>query len=141
MLSVIVAPISTSVTSVVLRIQLVNILFVPNEEMHLPQKTVYLSIMPRSTLPTPILVNRLATLLAGYDPAAVSYLINSFTFGFPVHFEGVRKASFAPNLLSAQLQPKVVTAKLNKELEVGRIAGPFDTPLFPISSFTLRCSP
>ena len=38
----------------------------------------------------------------------------------------------SPNLLSARQQPHVFDQKLAKELEAHRLAGPFDTPPFPV---------
>ena len=48
--------------------------------------------------------------------------------GFPIHFEGPRVSSVAPNLLSAQQSPHVVDQKLAKELAAHRLAGPLDSP-------------
>lgn len=59
-----------------------------------------------------------------------SILYNGFKFGFPIHFEGNRTSFFANNLVSAQQNPEIVTAKLYKELTAGRLAGPFNSPPF-----------
>ena len=53
-----------------------------------------------------------------------------FREGFPLHYEGIRVSSDATNLLSALDNPEVVDAKLNKECEGGRLAGPFHKPPF-----------
>ena len=82
-------------------------------------------------------MERLDFLLQGYAPALKQYLIDGFSFGFRIKFMGERRPFESPNLKSAQEQPHVVTAKLEKELEAGRIAGPFSSPPFP----NLRCSP
>ena len=50
--------------------------------------------------------------------------------GFPLHYEGIRVSSDATNLLSALDNPEVLDAKLNKECEAGRLAGPFHKPPF-----------
>ena len=42
-----------------------------------------------------------------------------------------------PNFKSAREEPHIVTAKLEKEFEVGRISRPFPSPPFP----NIRCSP
>lgn len=60
-----------------------------------------------------------------------------FTEGFSIHFDGDLPAVDSKNLVSAFQQPSVVEAKLKKEIEAGRIAGPFETP--PLSCF--RVSP
>ena len=70
-------------------------------------------------------------LLCGYDSALTSVLCAGFTFGFPLHFRGDRISFFATNLISAQQNPEIVSAKISKELAAGRLAGPFDTPPFP----------
>ena len=43
-------------------------------------------------------------------------LYNGFKFGFPLHFEGSRISIFGPNLVSAQRNPEIVSARLSKEL-------------------------
>lgn len=58
-----------------------------------------------------------------------------FTSGFPLHFDGPRCSQEAPNLLSAIQNPKVVSAKLSKELDAHRLAGPFSSPPFPYLSY------
>ena len=70
-------------------------------------------------------------LLCGYDSALTSILSFGFQFGFPLHFRGDRVSFFATNLISAQHNPEIVSAKISKELAAGRIAGPFDRPPFP----------
>ena len=64
-------------------------------------------------------------------------LISGFKFGFPLHFEGARVALEARNLKSAFEHRGVLRKKLHKELQLGRIAGPFTAP--PFKNF--RCSP
>ena len=59
-------------------------------------------------------------------------LESGFTSGFPLHFDGPRCSQEAPNLLSAIQNPEVVSAKLSKELDAHRLAGPFSSPPFPI---------
>ena len=95
------------------------------------------TLLPNQNLPTPIQVNRLIPLLTKYHQGLTLYLCSGFQHGFPIHSEGPRLASVAPNLLSAQQHPHVVDEKLAKELAAHRLAGPFDTPPFP----NLRISP
>ena len=96
---------------------------------------VYNLAVPGLDLPTPIIISRLIHFLAGYSKVAASYLINGFTNGFPIHFEGFRKVLFAPNLLSAHEHPEAVDRKLLKELAAHRLAGPFVQP--PFSPFRI----
>ena len=53
------------------------------------------------------------------------FLSKGFREGFPLHYESIRVSSDAINLLSVLDNPEVVDAKLNKECEAGRLAGPF----------------
>ena len=59
-------------------------------------------------------------------------LESGFTSGFPLHFDGPRCSQEVPNLLSAIQNPTVVSAKLSKELDAHRLAGPFSSPPFPV---------
>ena len=70
--------------------------------------------------------------LSGYDHSLVQFLESGFTFGFPLHFDGPRCSQEAPNLLSAMQNPAAVNAKLSKELDAHRLAGPFSSPPFPV---------
>ena len=45
---------------------------------------------------------------------------------------GQRITYESPNLISAKEQPQVVDQKLVKELDALRLAGPIDTPPFPV---------
>ncbi len=47
-----------------------------------------------------------------------------------LNYQGPRITTTAPNLGSAYENPDVVDDKLRKERELGRIAGPFDSPPF-----------
>ncbi|MES9882739.1 MAG: reverse transcriptase domain-containing protein [Sedimenticola sp.] len=60
-----------------------------------------------------------------------------FTHGFELHYDGPRVAMEAKNLKSAIENPTIVTDKLTKEVNLGRMAGPFSTP--PLENF--RVSP
>ena len=93
--------------------------------------------LPSPNLPTPIRVHRLIPLLSGYHHSTAEFLYSGFSFGFPIHFEGVRASSTAKNLVSAFQHPNVVDAKIKKELHSHRLAGPFQFP--PLHPF--RISP
>lgn len=121
-------PSSTFVSSVMATIEPSTVIFVANREIaHLP-----LPGLPSPLLPTPVNVDHLAYFLSGYDPATVELLCSGFVHGFPLHFEGPRHSFAAPNLISALQNPAVVDAKLQKELEAQRIAGPFSSSPFPV---------
>lgn len=67
--------------------------------------------------------------LSGYDHSLMQFLEAGFTFGFQLHFDGPRCSQEAPNLLSAMQNPEAVNAKLSKELDAHRLAGPFSSLL------------
>ena len=109
-------------------IGLATAIFVPQAS---PRPSVSLpSPKPNPLLPTPVRVDRLLTLLEGYNPSTAAYLISGFTYGFPLHFNGTISSFQAPNLLSALQNPDAVDAKIGKELQANRLAGPFVFPSF-----------
>ena len=85
------------------------------------------------TLPTPVKPQILDTFLKGYDSGERKYLVEGFRSGFQIAFQGEARNCSGKNLKSAIDNPHVVEAKLNKELEAERIAGPFKAP--PFGSF------
>ena len=85
---------------------------------------------PPTWLPTPVKVNRLAFYLTGFEDQFRKNLIDGFTVGFRLHFQGPSKASGAKNVISAMQRPEVVDSKLIKERQCGRILGPFSYPPF-----------
>ncbi|XP_032231780.2 uncharacterized protein LOC116614660 [Nematostella vectensis] len=93
--------------------------------------------MPGPNLPTPVKSERFLHLLSGYEPAIFAYLSKGFNSGFSLHFEGTLEPLESQNLLSASEHPEIVDAKVFKELEAHRLAGPFAIP--PFSPF--RVSP
>ena len=92
---------------------------------------------PPPPLPTPVKVSRLARYLTGYDDELKTNLIEGFTFGFRLHFQGPYRASSSHNLISAMQHPDVVDSKFVKERQSGCIQGPFNYPPF----HNLRVSP
>ena len=84
---------------------------------------------PAQQLPTPINIRCMLPFLSGYDHSIKQLLASGFTFGFSLHFDGPRCSQEAPNLLSALQNLAAVYAKLSKELDVHRLAGPFSSPL------------
>ena len=87
---------------------------------------------PAQQLPTPVNIRHMLPFLSGYDHSIVQLLESGFTSGFPLHFDGPRCSQEAPNLLSAVENPKVVSAKLSKELDAHRVAGSFSSPPLPV---------
>ena len=124
---------STFATGVRGLTQLQNVIFEAHRK--LPVRSPELPSPPHRhpSLSTPVKVERLGFLLEGYTPSTVEFLLFGFTQGFPVHFQGDRKYRTAANLMSALDNPEAVDAKLQKELEAHRLAGPFQSP--PLSPF------
>ena len=79
---------------------------------------------------TPVKVDRLEFLLQGYDPSLIRFLVDSFRYGFRMHFVGERRAYDSPNFKSASDKPDITSEKLRTECETGRMVGPFPAPPF-----------
>ncbi|XP_073428239.1 uncharacterized protein [Dendrobates tinctorius] len=71
------------------------------------------------------------------DKEAVVLLRDGFRDGFRILFVDVEVKLSTKNLKSAREFPEVVTEKLNKEVALGRMAGPFGSP----PAVNLRVSP
>ena len=82
---------------------------------------------------TPINANKLEYLLqyTKYDKVATQFLINGFRNGFKIgHYE--KPASILSNTdISDEIETDIIKHKIDKELNLGRIAGPFSEPPFP----------
>ena len=88
-------------------------------------------------LPTPIKCLRLNHYLEGYDFQNRTFLIDGFSKGFRIPFQGPIISRISRNHLSARSNVQAVNEKIQGELRAGRIIGPFDTPPFDL----LICSP
>ena len=75
-------------------------------------------------LPAPVKIHRLQVFLRGYNDEYYNQII-SFQFGFSLHYDGNKYPHISKNLLSAHQNPKVIDDKIKKEVELGRVAGPF----------------
>ena len=76
----------------------------------------------------PIRASILEKFLEDYDQSSSKFLVEGISQGFHLNFEGSRKFRVSKNLLSAHKNHKVVNEKLQKEIALGRIIGPFSTP-------------
>ena len=89
-------------------------------------------------LPTPIKLGMLQQLLSSYTNHSDAYALwEGFTEGFSIGYNGPRLSREAHCLSSALANPVVVQEKLQKEIQLGRIAGPFMCKPFS----QLQCSP
>ncbi|XP_060562711.1 uncharacterized protein LOC132722259 isoform X1 [Ruditapes philippinarum] len=79
---------------------------------------------------TPINLSALRRLVTGYKHKDAKVLLNGFLYGFNMHYSGPRLGRECKNLRSALSNPNVVQAKINKEINARRMAGPFvDKPM------------
>ena len=78
----------------------------------------------KSNMPTPLLSHiALSRIMCGYDENVVQFIIN----GFKIGCYGLKsQTSMVKNLKSADEFPSVVDQKISKELQLGRILGPYD---------------
>ena len=84
-------------------------------------------ICPLNTLAqSPVCQEELDVWLKKYPQADIAQQISDgFRFGFKVGYTGTIEHRIAENHGSARAQPSLVTEKLMKEVELGRVAGPF----------------
>lgn len=75
--------------------------------------------------PSPINVRVLRRYLRYYDKTEGVFLLQGFLHGFPIQYNGPRAPRNAKNLRSTDLNPELIQSKINKEIELGRVAGPF----------------
>ena len=90
-------------------------------------------------LPTPVRVEALTQLLHNYP--GKSYIVDGFTNGFDLGFQGTPCPLMSNNNRSVNTRPEVALAKVTSEVNLGRIAGPFFSPPFPnfkVSPLSLR---
>jgi hypothetical protein len=78
----------------------------------------------QNNLSTPIKVKGLKSYLQDYDRDKTQYLINGFSQGFALEFEGPREPSFCSNIKLSLDNPGRVQDKIHKELVCNRVAGP-----------------
>ncbi|XP_033739602.1 uncharacterized protein LOC117326910 isoform X1 [Pecten maximus] len=81
-------------------------------------------------LPSPVKFNILQQYLTGYDVSKLALLQTGFTQGFSLQHQGIRTFRDSKNLRSAEENPQILQQKIDKEVSLGRIAGPFDSPPF-----------
>ena len=88
--------------------------------------------------PMPLKPNQLSELLSRYpDSDKVAYIIQGLKQGFALEYTGQFKFRAPENLPMAKLDPQLIRDRLNKEIQLGRMLGPFKEPPFP----NLMCSP
>ena len=84
-----------------------------------------------SLIVTPIISNRLAEYLNGYDRVKAEFLIQRFSEGFIIPFQGHLLFRFSKNLSSLNHNEHILLPyKLQQEISSGRVMGPFKDPPF-----------
>lgn len=99
--------------------------------LHMPPQ-VQENPLPRTklNLPTPINVSILESYLTHYRTVDKAVLIDGFTRGFKLHYEGQRKSLVSNNLPSFNDNMVVGRQKVQAEINLGRMAGPFSVKPF-----------
>ena len=80
--------------------------------------------------PTPVLLEVLINYLQGYNPEEVDYLVTGFREGFRIPATDFKTNINVCNHPSALTNEYVVTNIIDKEVKLGRVAGPFHIPPF-----------
>jgi len=94
-----------------------------------PPQDQYMKLF--SLAPTPIKLSAMMSYLKKYPHKDAKDIITGFEEGFPLYFEGPPATYISKNHLSATQQSDVMQAKIDKEVQLGRILGPFDSPPLP----------
>ena len=87
---------------------------------------------------TPVNAIKLQAALKGYDNNLASYLVHGFTYGFDIHSSlvGDPDKNGYSNHKSAIVNSKTFEDKLQKEIALGRMSGPYNLPPFPDMTFS-----
>ena len=92
----------------------------------------------KPTVSTPLNVDKLVLELVNHPNSSfVKNLISALRYGTRIGYLGPHKPRVSRNLISASQHPEVVSGNLHKEVQLGRIAGPFSSPPLP----DLQCHP
>ena len=80
---------------------------------------------------TPVRLSAMVVFLRNYsDRIAASNLSHGFSNGFPLHYEGPIKSCDAKYLQSASNNVLIVRDKIRKDIQAGRVQGPYQYPPF-----------
>lgn len=88
-------------------------------------------------LVTPVRVSILKQFLEGYDSYLATFVCEGFEQGFHLEYKGPRIPRCCSNLQSVRQHADIAFEKLQKEISMNGIAGPFVVPPFK----NLQCSP
>ena len=99
-----------------------------HSRLHIHQKFSHEKI--NSPVVTPIKVDKLAKWFQGNNTLDTEYLVNGFQLGFKIPYKDNRSYRFYKNLLSATSNMDTLKEKIAKEILVGRVVGPCESPPF-----------
>ncbi|XP_062593378.1 uncharacterized protein LOC134254854 [Saccostrea cucullata] len=88
---------------------------------------------------TPIKVEVLNLWLEDYEESKLQYLVDGFTFGFRIPFNGNRAFRYSDNLKSARENFEILQEKIQEEIDTNRVGGPFHIDNIPFEA--LQISP
>ena len=78
---------------------------------------------------SPVNILALEEYLVDYPIKEIAdYLREGFNNGFRIPYTGPRTERFSPNHGSASIHPDIIMNRLNEEIKLGRVAGPFLNP-------------
>lgn len=80
---------------------------------------------------SPIKITRLKHYLQFYDKVEAEFLLEGFLNGFSIQYTGPRSPRDAKNLRSTTLNPELISRQIEKEVNAGRVAGPFSKRPLP----------
>eukprot|EP00741_Cyanophora_paradoxa_P007929 tig00000133_g7669.t1 len=90
--------------------------------------------VPPRLAPTPVRPDRIAAALEGHpDPSLAARLAHGFAHGFPLQYRGPSFSAISRPEPSALEHIDVVRQDVEKEIAMGRVAGPFPSP--PLAPF------
>lgn len=112
-----------------------NVEMVQSEKRPVPEEKLGSFDLASSPINVSALQNVLVSL--NYNTVEAEFLYKGFCEGFSLEYSGRREAREAKNLKSVYEHPDIVQSKIDKEVLLGRVAGPFKER--PIVS--LRVSP
>lgn len=78
---------------------------------------------------SPINIEKVSHYLNNYtNRDEANFLLHGLTLGFKLQYSGPRRPLFSKNLLSASENWEALQEKLDKEVQEGRMIGPFKDP-------------
>jgi len=91
------------------------------------------------TVSTPIDIQRLKYITTGHpNKEFISYILDGLTNGFRYNYKNKRHNNIENNLPSIKLNESAFIESINRELTLGRIAGPYKLGNLPVESYRIN---